>query len=114
MTLFGRDVTPNHHALAEQFVLLDNIYCNGEVSVDGHQWCDAGIVTDFTQKAWVYSYSGKGRLKETSEVSRAAFRLSVGRLQKEGSVTYRSYGELFNASSSEAAPEPHRSPPRRA
>src|SRR5262249_53233773 len=35
LTLFGRDVTPNHHALAEQFVLLDNLYANGEVSQDG-------------------------------------------------------------------------------
>ena len=65
LTLFGRDVTPNHHALAEQFVLLDNMYCNGEVSVDGHQWCDAGIVTDHIQRSWVYSYSGKGSLKDT-------------------------------------------------
>src|SRR4029079_8439078 len=32
LTLFGRDVTPNQHALAEQFVLLDNLYCSGEVS----------------------------------------------------------------------------------
>ena len=29
-------VTPNHHALAEQFVLLDNFYCNGVISADGH------------------------------------------------------------------------------
>src|SRR5262245_11436565 len=29
LTLFGRDVTPNQHALAEQFVLLDNLYCSG-------------------------------------------------------------------------------------
>ena len=36
LTLFGRKVTPNHHALAEQFVTLDNFYADGEVSEDGH------------------------------------------------------------------------------
>lgn len=39
---FGRDVTPNHHALAEEFVLLDNFYCNGILSADGHQWTTKG------------------------------------------------------------------------
>ena len=105
LTLFGREVSPNHHALAEQFVLLDNIYCNGEVSVDGHQWCDAGIVTDFEQKAWVYSYSGKGKLKETSEVSEPNSGYLWDACKKKG-LTYRSYGESFEASSSEAAPVP--------
>jgi YVTN family beta-propeller protein len=105
LTLFGREVSPNHHALAEQFVLLDNIYCNGEVSVDGHQWCDAGIVTDFEQKAWVYSYSGKGRLKETSEVSEPNSGYLWDACNKKG-LTYRSYGESFYANSSEAAPVP--------
>jgi len=33
---FGKKVTPNHHALAEQFVLLDNFYCNGVLSADGY------------------------------------------------------------------------------
>jgi hypothetical protein len=36
LVMFGRDVTPNHHKLAEEFVLLDNLYCNGQVSRDGH------------------------------------------------------------------------------
>ena len=36
LVMFGRDVSPNHHKLAEEFVLLDNLYCNGHVSADGH------------------------------------------------------------------------------
>ena len=60
LVLFGRDVTPNRHALAEQFVLLDNLYCNGEVSQDGHPWTTAAYATDFTQRAWTLSYSGHG------------------------------------------------------
>src|SRR5205814_64364 len=34
LLLFGRDVTPNQHALAERFVLLDNLYACGEVTGD--------------------------------------------------------------------------------
>ena len=38
LLLFGKHVTPNHHKLAEDFVLLDNFYVDGEVSADGHNW----------------------------------------------------------------------------
>lgn len=47
---YGRQITPNHHALAEEFVLLDNYYCNGVVSADGHQWATQGTVTDYQEK----------------------------------------------------------------
>lgn len=105
LTLFGRDVTPNHHALAEQFVLLDNFYCNGEVSVDGHQWCDAGIVTEFMQRAWVYSYSGKGSLHESPSVSQPQSGYIWDACKAKG-LSYRSYGESFKATTSATEPEP--------
>jgi hypothetical protein len=38
LAYFGRDVTPNHHALAEQFVLMDNYYGPGDQSALGHRW----------------------------------------------------------------------------
>ena len=38
LVMFGRDVTPNQHKLAEEFVLLDNFYATGGNSADGHQW----------------------------------------------------------------------------
>ena len=60
LTLFGRDVTPNQHALAEQFVLLDNLYCSGEVSQDGQPWTTSAYATEFTQRAWTLSYSRHG------------------------------------------------------
>ena len=62
LTLFGRDVTPNQHALAEQFVLLDNLYCSGEVSQDGQPWTTSAYATEFTQRAWTLSYSKHGTL----------------------------------------------------
>ncbi len=92
LCLFGQDVTPNHHALAEQFVLLDNLYCSGEVSQDGHPWSTSALATDFTQRAWVLSYSGKGSVKETDSVTdpKAGF---IWDACKRKGLTYRSYGE---------------------
>ncbi len=52
---FGRDVTPNHHALAENFVLLDNYYAPGDQSALGHRWCTQGYASD-----WLHKY-GNGR-----------------------------------------------------
>ncbi len=49
---YGRRITPNQHALAEEFVLLDNYYCNGVVSADGHQWATQGTVSDYQEKAF--------------------------------------------------------------
>jgi hypothetical protein len=48
--IYGRKITPNHHALAEQFALLDNYYCNGVVSADGHQWATQGMVSSYQEK----------------------------------------------------------------
>ncbi len=47
---FPREVTPNHHALAEQFVLLDNYYQPGDQSSLGHQWCDEAYANDYSHK----------------------------------------------------------------
>ena len=56
---FGRDVTPNIHQLALDYVLLDNYYASGKSSSEGHQWTDAGMVTDYIEKkvrGWFRSY----------------------------------------------------------
>ncbi|MEP6755749.1 MAG: beta-propeller fold lactonase family protein [Chthonomonadales bacterium] len=92
LTLFGADVTPNHHALAEQFVLLDNLYCNGEVSQDGHPWCVSAYCTDFTQRSWVTSYSKKGQPVQGNQIQDPPggyLWQSAGK----GGLRYRSYGE---------------------
>jgi phospholipase C len=38
LTEFGASVTPNEHALAQNFVTLDNFYDASEVSYDGWAW----------------------------------------------------------------------------
>lgn len=47
---WSRQITPNAHSLADQFVLLDNYYCNGVNSSDGHQWATQGISTPYHEK----------------------------------------------------------------
>lgn len=49
--MYGRDVTPNQHALAEKYVLLDNFYASGAISFDGHQWLEQGFVSDTVERA---------------------------------------------------------------
>jgi hypothetical protein len=54
---FGRVVTPNQHALADQFVLFDNLYVASTNSADGHQWITQSFVVDYIEK----SYGGFAR-----------------------------------------------------
>jgi DNA-binding beta-propeller fold protein YncE len=60
---FGETVTPNEHKLARDFVLLDNTYCCGILSADGHNWADSGIATDYIERefaGWPRSYPAGG------------------------------------------------------
>jgi YVTN family beta-propeller protein len=61
LVLFGRAVTPNHHALAERFGIFDRFFVNAEVSADGHNWSMAAYATDYTQKTTPTHYDGGGR-----------------------------------------------------
>ncbi len=60
LCLFGEKITPNLHALANEFVLLDNFYVNAEVSADGHNWSLGGYADDYLEKTWPTSYGGRG------------------------------------------------------
>ncbi len=50
LTMYGEAVTPNQHALALQFGVLDNFYDSAEVSGDGHVWSNAAIGTDYLRR----------------------------------------------------------------
>ncbi len=91
---FGRDVTPNHHKLAETFVLLDNFYCSGILSADGHQWTDEAYVTDYLEKFFgdftrSYPYDGDDALAYASSGFIWDNVLSHG-------LTFRDYGEFMD------------------
>lgn len=105
LVLFGREVTPNAHALARKLVTLDNLYCDGEVSEDGHQWSNAAYATDFNQKAWTNSYSGRGEPGADERLmSSPAGYLWDACARKH--LAFRSYGEMASfVSSPESEPE---------
>jgi DNA-binding beta-propeller fold protein YncE len=60
---FGEHVTPNEHKFVNDFVLLDNTYCCGVLSADGHNWADSGIATEYLERSfagWPRSYPAGG------------------------------------------------------
>lgn len=96
LCLFGENVTPNQHAIAREFVLLDNFYVNGEVSADGHHWTMGAYATDFLEKNWPTSYGSRGG-SYLGEGQRKIANNKNGFLwdfcQRQG-VSYRTYGEF--------------------
>jgi len=96
LVLFGEKVTPNQHALAKEFVLLDNFYVDGEVSMDGHNWTMGAYGTDFLEKNWVNSYGGRGGSYD-GEGKRPVANNKGGFIWdhcKKAGVSFRTYGEF--------------------
>jgi YVTN family beta-propeller protein len=60
LCLFGEEVTPNAHAIAREFVVMDNFYVDAEVSYDGHAYSTGAYATDFVEKIWPTNYGGRG------------------------------------------------------
>ncbi|MFN8548171.1 MAG: alkaline phosphatase family protein [Candidatus Eisenbacteria bacterium] len=105
LCLFPRRVSPNHHALAEEFVLLDNVYADAEVSADGHNWSMAAYATDYVEKTWPTLYGGRGGDFDYQAGSTA--RPLNGYLWDaclRRGVSFRSYGEF--ASNAEDSSDP--------
>jgi YVTN family beta-propeller protein len=94
LVLFGEKVTPNHHKLAREFVLLDNLYCNGQVSQDGHPWSTMAYNTDYVGRDWHLTYSRKYGVKDDAEenLTRAPSGYLWDACARRG-LSYRSYGE---------------------
>ena len=67
---FGARVTPNQHKLVREFALLDNTYCCGILSADGHNWTDSGIANDYVERSfagWPRSYPSGGSDLDTAD-----------------------------------------------
>ncbi len=94
LCMFPRKVTPNHHKLATDYVLLDNLYCNGQVSRDGHPWSTAAYHTDYIGRDWHLTYSQRKGVADTDDGDLA--RPPSGYLWdacKRAGLSYRNYGE---------------------
>ncbi len=96
LLLFGEKITPNLHAIAKNFVLLDNFYCDAEVSADGHNWSMGAYSTDYLEKTWPTSYGGRGGAY-AAEGNRAIANNKGGFIWdqcKRNNVSFRTYGEF--------------------
>ena len=102
LCIFPEKVTPNHHKLAREFVLLDNFYADGEVSADGHEWSMGAYASDFVKKVWPLVYRGS----PTGKVAKYPAEGNSGGIGytpngyiwdrcKDAGVSYRSYGEFI-------------------
>jgi YVTN family beta-propeller protein len=74
LCVYGREITPNEHALAERYVLLDNFHTGGAISFDGHQWLMQAFVSDYVERAFADSPRGYAwNMSDALTVSPAGF-----------------------------------------
>ncbi|MGB4400943.1 MAG: bifunctional YncE family protein/alkaline phosphatase family protein [Daejeonella sp.] len=99
LTIFPEKVTPNHHALARQFVLLDNFYVDAEVSADGHNWSMAAYANDYVEKTWPISYGSRGGTYDYEGSRKIAYPRDgfIWDYCQRAGISYRSYGEFVAA-----------------
>ena len=99
LCIFPESVTPNHHALVNEFVLLDNFYVESEVSADGHEWSMAAYASDFVERVWPLNYrGGRGKIGYTSEGAYDIAVPSSGYIWDKcakSNVSFYSFGEFI-------------------
>ena len=108
LTLFGRDVTPNAHALAQSFVLFDNFYVDADVSYNGHSYSTAAYASDFVERMWqtisanrggLYLAEGGGFLRNPFGNLSAPSGGYLWDYASRANVSVRSYGEFVEHTS---------------
>ncbi|MFN9712976.1 MAG: alkaline phosphatase family protein [Planctomycetota bacterium] len=97
LCIFGRDITPNQHKLVDEFVLLDNTYCCGILSADGHNWSTTAIATDYLEKSFAGFPRSYPDGMEESDIDALAYS-PAGFLWDNAikhNITIRNYGEFM-------------------
>ena len=92
---FGEQVSPNQHKLVRDFVLMDNFYCCGILSADGHEWADTALATDYMEKSFAdfpRSYPDLQDLDDFDGVAYSPGGFIWDDAMKHGK-TFRDYGE---------------------
>jgi YVTN family beta-propeller protein len=102
ITIFGEQITPNAHALVRAYALFDNLYCSGEVSEDGHEWCNSAYATDDREKGWILSYNGRREPQADRRLTSSPAGYLWDDCARHG-LTYRSYGEFASFQASKAS-----------
>ncbi len=99
LVMFGRQITPNEHALAERFGIFDRFFDNAHVSADGHNWSMAAFANDYLEKMWPPEYAGRRSLYDfedgaTASVPHGGY---LWDLAERSGVSFRNYGEFTSA-----------------
>jgi YVTN family beta-propeller protein len=110
LTVFGKNVTPNMHALVSRFPLLDNVYANSEASIQGHYWTASASVPDYVTRNWVQQYGSRGRPNDFGmyAVTWPGNGFLFNRAERQR-ISYFNYGEGFIGGSS-SLPDRDRTP----
>jgi YVTN family beta-propeller protein len=92
---FGEQVSPNQHKFVRDFVLMDNFYCCGILSADGHEWADTALATDYMEKSFADFPRSYPDLQDPDDFDGVAY--SPGGFIWDDALghgrTFRDYGE---------------------
>jgi len=107
LVLFGADVTPNAHALATRFGILDATYANAAVSADGHNWTVGAFANDYLERTWPPNYGGRRKSYDFEDGASASTPHNgyLWNAAARAHVSLRNYGEFTTTES--MTPEPH-------
>lgn len=97
LCVFGEEITPNLHKIVREFVVLDNTYCAGILSADGHQWSTTAFSTDYMEKSFAgfpRSYPDGMGEDEADAVAYSPGGFIWDNAVKHG-VSIRNYGEFM-------------------
>jgi DNA-binding beta-propeller fold protein YncE len=102
LTMYGSRITPNFHAMAGDFVTLDNFFCSGEVSGNGWSWSTQGRETDFGATTIPMNYARRGSSYDAEGMNRGV-NVSAGSLARRiasggdlgGASLYATIGSLL-------------------
>lgn len=103
LCVYPERLTPNHHKLARDFVLLDNFYADASSVTEGQEWCLGAGVSDFLEKMAPMN-SGHGDSGKFPYPAEGCFTLASppgGYLWDravEAGLTFRNYGEFVTTS----------------
>ena len=115
LCIFGEKYTPNQHKLAREFILLDNIYCAGVQSADGHQWTDSAIANAYVERQLTAdnprSYAGAKEEGGADALAWASSGFLWDNVLKHGK-TFRNYGEWMITKADWTDKKKHKTKPR--
>lgn len=95
---YPAEITPNLHALADQFTSHDNFYATSESSVQGHLALTGVFVNEYMERAWIEAYHGVTQLAGDSATGSGTpgFGTIFMHLYRNH-VDFTNYGEIVGA-----------------